>query len=407
MIKFLSKVILVAFISWLVLEGIAQLVWWGRSCVTLFGKNVCLLPEPLLTLEQREAIEDLKEARYHQFDPLLGWSIRPNSRVRNDDIIYASNDIGIRSPRHFDRTPPPGVTRLAAFGPSFVHGDEVAYESTWEYHIERQRPDLEVMNWGVNGYGTDQAFLRYQTQGAAYAPHVVIIGFEEESQLRNVNRFRPFYAFGTGIPLTKPMFVLDGDGLRLLSNPFSSLTQLAEKIRIDPNGFLDVVCPYDLFCDAERYRTSPWDVIKSYRVLHTLAFELGRANGAPSIEQQAQREETIKQTSLRLVHLFVDTVRKNGSIPVLVMFPGRGTVERYQKGQAPAYAEGVRLLQNQGIYVLDLAASFVEANGPNLDFTHLFAPGGHYNDAGNQVVSRAIINFLCQQQIIGGCGTPK
>ena len=398
--------VLVAFISWLALEGIAQLVWWGRSCVTLFGKDVCLLPEPLLTLEQKEALEDLKEARYHQFDPVLGWSIRPNSRVENDEILYVSNDIGIRAMRHYDESPPPGVIRVAAFGPSYVHGDEVAYESTWEYHIEDLRPDLEVMNWGVNGYGTDQAFLRYQIQGVTYSPHIVIIGFEEENQDRNVNRFRPFYAFGTGIPLTKPMFVLDGEGLRLLENPFESLAALADKIRSDPNGFLDIVCPYDLFCDPERYRTSPWDAIKSYRILHTLAFDLQGGNQR-SPEQLAQEEEQIKQTSLRLIHMFVQSVREHRATPVVVMFPGLGTVERYQKGKPPVYAEGVRLLQSQGIYVLDLAASFVEANGPNLDFTHFFAPGGHYNDAGNRVVSQAIINFLCQNQIIGGCGTPK
>ncbi len=107
------------------------------------------------------------------------------------------------------------------------------------------------------------------------------------------------------------------------------------------------------------------------------------------------------QTSLRLVDLFAEVVRQNGATPVVVMFPRRGTLERYRTGEPPVYDAGIRLLQDQGINVLDLAAGFTEAAAPGFDFGNWFAEGGHYNDAGNRVVSQAVIGYLTRQGIIG------
>ena len=129
--------------------------------------------------------------------------------------------------------------------------------------MEQSRADLEVMNWGVGGYGTDQAFLRYSMQGVAYRSQVVIIAYEEDNLRRNVNRYRPFVHAQTGLPLTKPVYVLAGDGLSLLENPFQSLAALREAATADPKRFLDAVCPNDFFCVRDRYEPSILDWLKS------------------------------------------------------------------------------------------------------------------------------------------------
>jgi hypothetical protein len=78
------------------------------------------------------------------------------------DGLYVSNSAGIRSNREYNLIAPPGVTRIVAFGDSFTHGDEVPNQETWEYLLEQSRDEVEVMNFGVQGYGADQAYLRYK-----------------------------------------------------------------------------------------------------------------------------------------------------------------------------------------------------------------------------------------------------
>ena len=408
MIKLLTKLGSVLLITLLMLEAAAQLVWWQRDCISVSGKDLCLFPYPVLSPAQLRALQDLEQAEghYYQFDPLLGWSIKPNGRTTEDGHLYASNDIGVRALRHYDKAAPPGVTRLAVFGPSFAHGSEVSNQDTWTYQMERSHPNLEVMNWGVDGYGTDQAFLRYKTQGAAYSPDVVIIVYEEENLRRNVNRYRPFYTNSTGIPLTKPVFVLTGDDLQLLDNPFPSVSALRKAALDDPNYFLDRVCPHDFFCIRERYQVSLFDIFKSYRFLHTLAFEVRHSGSVPDFASpllDAYKDQMQTETTLHLIHLFVATVQHNGAIPVVVTFPRQGTVEHYHAGEMPIYYEGVVRLKAEGIHAFDLTSSLVEANGESSDFSRLFAPGGHYSEFGNQVVSAAIMDYLCQENILSEC----
>src|SRR5512147_1251033 len=115
-----------------------------------------------------DAVRD--EDPYFCFDSDLGWCIRPNGVSKNG--LFRANAVGLRGDRDYAPQPPTGVTRIAVFGESFVHGDKVANEETWPHLLEIAAADVEVLNFGVNGYGTDQALLRYRRDGVAYHPQV-------------------------------------------------------------------------------------------------------------------------------------------------------------------------------------------------------------------------------------------
>lgn len=392
------------------LEISARLVWWQRECLLLQDRTLCLLPLPILTAEQRHVLDAFEQREregknFDQFDAILGWSIRPNSYIVEDGTPYESNEIGVRAERSYALTPPPGITRIAVFGPSFAHADDVALADSWPYLLEHSRPDLEVMNWGVGGYGTDQAFLRYTTQGAAYKPHIVIIVYEEDNLRRNVNRYRPFVHPETRLPLTKPIFIPDGDGLVLLENPFHSLATLRHTALENPSYFLDQVCPHDFFCIRERYEPLPTDGLFGSRVLRTLAFEMRYRGMLPYLTswQESYADPFQVEVTLRLLTLFARTVRQNGSIPLVLVCAYRPTFEEHAVGNPPMYQGLIDQLRQREIPVLDLAPKFVAANQGSSDFTGYFAPGGHYNEAGNRVVSQAVLNYLCQERMLTGC----
>ncbi len=399
------KIIGVALLTMLLLEIVARVLWWHDGAVTVQGKPIALLPLPLLSPSQVEILTQwvAKSDRYVQFDPVLGWSIRPQAKAVQDGAVFTANGAGMRSLREYAREKPTGITRLGTYGPSFTHGDEVSDEATFQAQLERQRPDLEVLNWGVGGYGTDQAFLRYQTQGAAYQQDIVIIGVEEDNLRRNVNYFRPFFRSQTGLPLTKPRFIENGNGdLTLLKNPFSDVPTFQAMVLQRPNEFLDLVCPYDNYCNRNRYQPQPLDIFKSYRFLRTLIYNTKQAN---SPETVMIADPQVQRVNFLLIKKFVQTVIANGSKPIILTFPERTSIEAHEKGKPTLYATGITLLRDHGLPVIDLAAAFVHAKQTEqANYLDYYASdGGHFNEHGNYIVGQTILAYLCQQNLVKNC----
>jgi len=108
----------------------------------------------------------------------------------------------------------PGTICGSAFGDSFTYGGEVEAEEAWVHLISR-RLGCKIENYGVGGYGIDQAVLRYER--VATGGNVVILGAFVEMLRRAVAASGTFYAssprpFYTNI---KPYFTLEAGGLRL------------------------------------------------------------------------------------------------------------------------------------------------------------------------------------------------
>ena len=94
-------------------------------------------------------------------DPDLGW--RPRPGYRSADLNVSAQ--GLRGSRIYAPIRKPGVLRIAAFGDSLVFGCAVADADCWPAIVEDRFPEIEVLNYGVLGYGLDQAYLRYKAEG--------------------------------------------------------------------------------------------------------------------------------------------------------------------------------------------------------------------------------------------------
>ena len=130
---------------------------------------------------------------------------------------------------------------------------------------------LEVLNFGVKGFGTDQAFLRYKKDGIKYNSHIVLIGFMSENIFRNVNVFRPFYLKNTKFPLTKPRFILEKNKLVLLNNPTQNLSDY-NKILDDPVNMISTLGTNDFYYQR-KYKKGPFDSLPSVRLIKTALYE--------------------------------------------------------------------------------------------------------------------------------------
>ena len=352
-----------------------------------------LSPEPPINEALQRALLDLASSTnsYIIFDRELGWSIRPDSRKGLNGNAYSSNRAGIRGTREYDLRPPEGVTRIAAFGPSFTHCDEVNDEETWQALMEEANPALEVMNWGVGAYGTDQAYLRYKLHGKAYRPHIVLIGYEEDNYLRNLNRFHPFY-IRQGLPLAKPMFVENDVGLELLESPFTSAEQLIDILINDSNRFLDMIDEDDEFYEPLRYRHTRADASYLFRLARTM---LVGSLPTPAERIRANRARFEKRT-LRILQTFVEEVQSSGAIPIVIFFPmTKKSLLAHHEGQSPIYADLRDRLAADGTEVVDLMPILCERAGSNASFIDSLFAGpdgrGHYSPTANRIVSEAVL----------------
>ena len=330
---------------------------------------------------------------YLTYSAPLGWTIKP--RGRGD--MYRANAQGIRADREFARVPPPGTLRIAAFGDSFTHGDEVPNEDTWQEILMRAHPAVEAMNFGVGAYGLDQAFLRYQRDGADYGARVVLMGFMPENLFRHVNVYRPFYVPNSGLALAKPRYELAEGRLTLVENPVRDLSGYRELLA-HPSRELPRLGAHDLFFQVRPHESALdlplMRVVKSVRWSWT-DWRLGVSGGCYDASGEPFR------VTAAIVEAFAATVSRNGSLPIFVVYPRRRDVERFQRDGSRHYAALIDHCRARGIRVIDLVESLGSGGAP-LDTLVV----RHYTAAGNRVVADAIWRYLEREKLLAATSAP-
>jgi len=116
-------------------------------------------------------------AAYH---PVLGWTVAPNLDQELGRVH--TNSAGMRGQIEFpvERTSRP---RMLLLGNSYTFGAGVSDQEAYPAVLASLLPEWEILNFGVSGYGADQAALLYEEVGRQYEPDVVVLGFWEGGHL--------------------------------------------------------------------------------------------------------------------------------------------------------------------------------------------------------------------------------
>jgi len=334
-----------------------------------------LLPYRLPLAEIDANLERLREGdTFLVHDADLGWAPRPHARSTAGP--FRVNGGGIRAEREIALEPPVGTLRVALFGDSFTFGDEVGPDETWGAALERalgaHGVAAEVLNFGVNAYGMDQAFLRWRRDGRRYRPDVVLYGFQPENVLRNLNVFRPLYFAGTEVPLSKPRFVVRDDGLELLNVPALPPDELLRVLEAMPQHPLFA---YEGFY-VPWYERHWWLASRLIAVVATAT--IGRAAAEFRLDPES------RELARRLVTRFATEVAADGATLVVVHLPRREDLEARRAGRSVWYDA----LLHEDLAPLGVVdpTSAVATVDPAL-----FAPRGHYAPALNAIVGAALV----------------
>jgi hypothetical protein len=164
------------------------------------------------------------EAKFGHFDQDLGWDYNPNTEyIFNDSQLYF-DEHGFRvqsATSQIDFSKP----RLLFIGGSVTFGHGLNYEETFASKIGQLLNDqFEVVNLGVQGYGTDQTLIKLQKYINLIKPSIIVYTFIPDHLNRNVNFNRSSIFNCLVFPGTKPLFGLNNNRLVLEKNPINSST---------------------------------------------------------------------------------------------------------------------------------------------------------------------------------------
>ncbi|MFQ5647110.1 MAG: SGNH/GDSL hydrolase family protein [bacterium] len=333
---------------------------------------------------------------YMIYDADLGWDCRPGGKSRNG--LYKYNSLGIRSaPREYPLTSDKKKFRIMLFGDSFTHCDDVAFEKSWGYYLEKNLQTAgipaEVINLGVGGYGMDQALLRWRKLGRRFSADLVIFGFMPDNVKRNVNMFRKMIYPPTGIPFSKPRFIEEGDSLKPVNAPTVPLGKLMETLR----NFNDwKFAPYEFFFHPGDFQKHFWQksrfISLTGRVLEYLTqgkfSSKGRADVYFSLKSEPAR------ISLKIIRKFKQEVEAAGAHFMIVHLISDEFLGYLLKGEKLVYREMLKELDKH-YQVIHPESDLLKA-ARNSSSASLFR--GHYSPKGNRVVADSVARYILESR---------
>ena len=136
--------------------------------------------------------------QFYEIDSSLGYSLRPNIEgwYRKEGVSYVRiNSDGLRDREH-SKSKPPDTIRVAVVGDSYSEAMHVDLDQTfWKVAEQNLQncPDLggkkiEVLNFGVSGYGTAQEFLMLHQRVWQYSPDVVLLAVTTNNDVTDNSR---------------------------------------------------------------------------------------------------------------------------------------------------------------------------------------------------------------------------
>ncbi|MCP3919176.1 MAG: hypothetical protein GY711_26850 [bacterium] len=342
--------------------------------------------EPTLRakLEARLEIERKRPPGYvGNYDAELGWVLRPGKHEgRYESGVI--NSIGARGAREYeprtDTSPEPGLVRFVCVGDSYTFGTEVADEECWPARMEILDKGFEVINFGVGGYGTDQALLRLRRDGTQLGAQVIVMGVLLENIARNVNRLRTLHYPDTPQPVVKPRFVLRDGQLELLPVPYASRRELYEAALSD--ALRDTMGENDYWAGDD-----PWPAWSS--IARLVAGRRAERRRNPWLLWQDPQGEPYRVTLALLETFKREALATGAGHALVVLFPTQGTLDVFRGGYPQWYEHLLNDLEERGIEYLDVARALIAAPEGTPLYLHQ-----HFTPEGNDIVARALEGWL-------------
>jgi hypothetical protein len=327
-----------------------------------------------------------------QRDEDLGWP-SPGS--------FGTYDLDASGSRLNSAFPLGNPTCVSLYGDSFTWAQDVTAEEAWGNQLSLLR-NCRVANYGVNGYGTDQAYLRFTLNQANKTDQasVVVLAHMSENIRRNVNQYRHLLTPPAELGL-KPRYVIDAQGalqlvplLRLNEAEFREMVVWPERYLHDeyflpngPSGNPRLAFPYTLALIS---------ALGDYRIRSRIA-------GMPGYAEYYRRDHPSNalEVTAQILAAFHQRASAEGQQPVVAIIPNRFDLAHYQSRGEWVYQPLMDRLAQLNVPVLNFGPGLLDYLGqrnPDEIFSYQGINfGAHYNPEGNRALARVVYDHLVER----------
>lgn len=288
---------------------------------------------------------------------------------------------------------------ISLYGDSFTWGTGVEHAHVWG-NVLAENLGARVANYGVSGYGTDQALLRFLDNTADEAP-VTFLNHLSENILRNVNQYRQLLYPGDGLGF-KPRFLVDERG-RLAWVPLPDLSVAEYRLAVrDPGSYL----AHEYFVPDGPGGTHTlsfpyaWTLLKSGTSCRVRAALRGAPWYTPFYD--VAHPSNALAVTVAICQEFCQQARGRGKTPILTVIPTGRDLRFFQRtGRWPCQPL-IDELSRRRIQVLNFGIGIVQHLGANDPRTLFLAHriGAHYNDTGHRLLARIASEHLKERGLL-------
>jgi len=370
---------------------------------------------------------------FYATDYYRGFALRPGIEghyQREGESYVRINSDGQRDREHA-KTKPPDTVRIAVLGDSFAEAMHVPMEQTFWSLMERRLEGcnafagkhVEVMNFGVSGYGTAQELMTLRQKVWDYSPDIVVLAFTTYNDIYDNSRALsktedvPYFIYRNGELVYDASFLdssayqWHGSKLSKLGRWFHDHLRLVQLVH-----YAQFVAKLRLteWRNQRRTATQPpqTPTVTTVPRSSVTADEIGIDNMI-YVEPQDDNWKEAWRVTEGLIGQMSDEVRQRGAKFVVVtlsnaiqVYPDPVVRQNFMKhiGTSTVFYPNLRLkdfAQRQQIDFLDLAEPMQLLADQNKVFLHGFGKdigNGHWNANGHRLAAELITQRLCQSK---------
>lgn len=304
-------------------------------------------------------------------NPILGWTVQ--QRSNNPDAC------------------------LSVYGDSFTYGLHVEDKQSWPSLIAKTI-GCKVSNYGVNGFGVDQAVIRFLNNDDDHAK-TTILGIYSDDLNRNLNQWR--YLLGSNALSFKPVFDNSGSIVPILINNLSDYLHAAN----NPEKFLtkEAYLPdKGPFCKSKMRITFPYSLTilkfawRSFRCRHFIRYTISDSKKIRFFPLWFDDDPTFISSKIAKNKLIVEKFEKACRIRkkkcFILFMPDAETLKNVRfNGINPTEI----IYPSLGNSYLDVS-NFISSRLKDKNVCRIFVDGcgGHYNAEGHALVAKIVLDHF-------------
>jgi hypothetical protein len=342
----------------------------------------------LMIKERRITVGDLWG--FHREDSILGYAPKENMISLNG--WWQSNNIGARKRQDTAKRKPHGQNRILVFGESYANCSRLPQEEASPNVLESEADNLEVVNFGVDGYRIGQSFLRYRTIKNKIDYDLVLLVFSPTIDLwREINTIRPLKEAWDNY-MVMPRFIIERGTLKLVKSPYEEPSLVYQKNGNKLSKELKIhLRNYDRFYFSKDYEVPRFIGELIIYKLFTREYYLLKKRLISDNLRKPDSEAMI--LSKRIFQAMNEEIKHEGKKFILIFLPSQGDINRIKDDSSfrGDWDKMILSICTDGLNCLDLSEYLIHVPDSQWDKGY---DGTHFGPKTNRQIANFIKNHL-------------